>query len=61
MEEFSKITDPSDVLGSQHFLQLNKIFLIHNQRRAIMTYNFFSNLLKKVSVHSLLMLGAVEK
>ena len=29
MKEFSKITNPADVLDSQHFLQVNKIFLIH--------------------------------
>ena len=29
MKEFSKITNPADVLDSQQFLQLNKIFLIH--------------------------------
>ena len=29
MKEFSKITNPADVLDTQHFLQLNKIFLIH--------------------------------
>ena len=29
MKEFSKITNPADVLDGQHFLQLNKIFLMH--------------------------------
>ena len=29
MKEFSKIKNPADVLDSQHFLQLKKIFLIH--------------------------------
>ena len=29
MKEFWKITNTADVLDSQHFLQLNKIFLMH--------------------------------
>ena len=29
MKKFSKIANPADVIDSQHFLQLKKIFLIH--------------------------------
>ena len=29
MKKFAKITNPADVLDTQHFLQLKKVFLIH--------------------------------